>query len=289
MAYRESKTNRADFQSLYTTGHRTSDLYLSYCGIQHCPSDHSYGPTTRDEYLLHFIIGGKGFFQINGVEYSLSQNQVFLIPPHIQTYYYADPSYPYYYAWVGFNGSKVPDYLNHTGLSPEHPVCSLNVPAEDFLVLIQKMLAVKELSLPNELERVGFLYEILSLLIFSNQSTVPGKAPLNYSPETYVEYALQYIEHNYNRITVSDISEYVGINRTYLHSVFKKKLHVSPQEYLISYKLNAAKKLLDETELPISDIAAQAGYNDSLTFSKAFKKCYGCAPREYRKSQHLKG
>lgn len=283
MAEKIIKSDLVDYQCLYVDGHQTTDLYLSYCGIEYCPKDHSYGPLSRNEFLIHFIFDGKGYFQIYDKEYHLSSNQAFLIPPNVPTYYYANSTSPYSYAWVGFDGSKAKDYLSQTDLSLEHPVCDLNIPANNFKILIQEILDAKELTLPNELQRVGLLYEILSHLIDSCQSSIVGKKPLNYSSGTYVEYALQYIEHHYNHICVKDIAEYVGINRSYLHSIFKKKLQMSPQEYLISYRLNIAKKLLEETELSMMDTAVQVGYHDPLTFSKAFKKRYSFPPTEYRK------
>lgn len=282
MTYKKIKSELVDYKCLYTAGHQTTDLYLSYCGIESCPEDHSYGPIARSEYLIHFVIRGRGYFQINNHEYTLAANQAFLIPPNVETYYYTDSNNPYTYVWVGFDGTKVPDYLAQTDLSSEHPVCDLNIPAAEFETLIDSIMQVKELTLPNELKRVGYLYRILSLLIYSSQSSASGKTILNYSPETYVEYALQYIEHHYNKITVNDITEYVGVNRSYLHSIFKKKLNMSPQEYLISYRLNIAKSMLLETNLSITDIALQTGYNDSSSLSKAFKKQYGFPPSSAR-------
>lgn len=284
MSYRELKSELVDYKCLYTAGHQTTDLYLSYCGIESCLENHSYGPAARSEFLIHFIIRGKGYLQIDGKEYALTANQAFLIPPQVQTIYYADAIDPYVYAWVGFDGTKVPDYLTQTDLSTKHPVCDLNVPAVEFVTLIDDILQVKELTLPNELKRVGYLYRILSLLIYSSHTGTPRKTTLNYSSDTYVEYAIQYIEHHYNRITVNDISEYVGINRSYLHSIFKKKLNMCPQEYLISYRLKIVETLLLKTNLSITDIALQTGYNDSSSLSKAFKKQYGCPPSSLRSS-----
>jgi len=284
MSYRELKTELANYKCLYTAGHQTTDLYLSYCGIQSCLETHSYGPASRSEYLIHFITRGRGYLQIDDKEYVLTANQAFLIPPQVQTFYYADAVDPYVYTWVGFNGTKVPDYLAQTDLSPMQPVCDLNVPAAEFQTLIDDILQVKELTLPNELKRVGYLYRILSLLIYSSQSNTPRKTTLNYPSDTYAEYAMQYIKHHYSRITVNDISEYVGINRSYLHSIFKKKLNMSPQEYLISYRLNIVETLLLKTDLSITDIALQTGYNDSSSLSKAFKKQYGYPPSSLRNS-----
>ncbi len=63
---------------------------------------------------------------------------------------------------------------------------------------------------------------------------------------------------------------------------FRKNLNQSPIEYLISYRLNEAKKLLRSSELPITEICYECGFSDSSYFGKAFRKAYGLSPREYR-------
>ena len=57
---------------------------------------------------------------------------------------------------------------------------------------------------------------------------------------------------------------------------------VSPIHYINSLRLNKAKKMLEETNTPISQIMEAIGFYDSAYFSKTFKEYYGCSPKEYR-------
>jgi AraC family transcriptional regulator of arabinose operon len=100
-----------------------------------------------------------------------------------------------------------------------------------------------------------------------------------------VDYALQYIKLHYEHITVQDIADYIGINRSYLTSIFKKQLQVSPKEYLMRFKLNIAAKQLTDTTMSIQEIATGIGYDNPLTFSKIFKQEYGISPRHYREEK----
>lgn len=61
-------------------------MYLSYCGIEECDPGHSYGPISRDEYLLHYVIDGEGIFQSDGKTYHIGKNEAFLIYPSETTY-----------------------------------------------------------------------------------------------------------------------------------------------------------------------------------------------------------
>lgn len=282
MKYDCIKSERAYYRCLDQIGHQTVDLYLCYCGIEYCPPDHFYGPKIRTEYLVHFLFRGRGYFKINGNTYELKAEQAFFVPPGIETCYYADPADPYAYVWVAFDGEKASSYLDQTALSVLHPVCDLRIPASQFRSLAEQIMAAKELKISNDIRRVGYLYHILAKLTASVQSKSSGSIPLNYPAETYAEYAIQYIELNYDHINVSDIVNYVGINRSYLYTIFKRQFNVSPQEYLIRYRMNQSASLLLTTTRTITSIAQSVGYEDALNFSKIFKKHFGTSPKHYR-------
>lgn len=105
--------------------------------------------------------------------------------------------------------------------------------------------------------------------------------------ENYLKKALQYIDMNYaEKMTVDAIARYVGIDRKYLHFIFKKKkLDIGPQQYLITYRMFKACTFLEDKDLSIADIGKIVGYENSLNFfSKMFKKIIGVSPSEYKKN-----
>ncbi len=82
---------------------------------------------------------------------------------------------------------------------------------------------------------------------------------------------------------MTDIANYVCINRSYLYTLFKTHLGVSPQDYLANYRISQATELLTVTDLSIESIALSCGYTDPLIFSKVFKTKKGRTPSRYRK------
>ncbi len=275
--------SRVGFRCLRNIKRQTNDLYLVHCGHQHCTPGYTYNHKTPNENHLHFILSGKGSLTINGTTYALKKDDLFLIPKSVPIDYAADMNDPWEYMWVTFDGEMAIDYLQHAGLSAAHPVAASGIPTASYLPLIRKILDSNELTFTNEIKRVGYLFDIISTLIDAQNEKRNKKNRYDYSSETYVEHALQYIAINYKQeIKVSDIADYVGINRSYLTTIFKKELNVSPQEYLINYRLGKAAKLLETTQLPIKDIALETGYNNPLNFSKMFKNSYGKSPKTYR-------
>jgi AraC family transcriptional regulator, regulatory protein of adaptative response / methylphosphotriester-DNA alkyltransferase methyltransferase len=83
-------------------------------------------------------------------------------------------------------------------------------------------------------------------------------------------------------ITLAVLAKSVGMSKFHLQRLFKRKMGISPVEYLTAKRMsNAAALLLNRTE-PITEIALFAGYKSSSHFSVSFKKYFGCSPTEYR-------
>lgn len=261
--------------------HENTDLGLSHCGMQQCKPGHTYGYTARPEYHLHFILDGKGYFEINGRRHTLTRGQLFVVPPNVSSYVYqADQEKPWYYAWIAFNGTQADRLMAKAGFDETHVIRDANIPPEEFTELIYEMLKASQLTIANELDRAGYLYLIMALLIESNK---PAPANDQHSVDNYIKHALQYIQFNYNRnINVQDIVNYVGINRSYFSYIFSQKMNTSPKEYLQQFRIEKAKTLLLDPSAPIAEIALKVGYKDPFIFSKNFKKTEGISPREYR-------
>lgn len=272
------------FQCLDKIDHQTNDLYLTRCGIQQCTPGYSWGPKMRPQYHMHFILEGKGYLEIEGNSFSLEKDQIFIIPPNTTAHYYADYSEPWSYAFISFSGNKAEQFARQAGFGFGQFTRDCIIPTERYTEIIQGMLQTHQLTITNELKRVSQLFYLFSLLTDSYHSISDSNTDYDYLPETYFEHALQYIQLNYTKnIHIQDIADYIGITRSYLHYLFNKKERVSPQKYLLNYRMRQAMKLLATTDMMIKDVALSVGYEDSLAFSKAFRNYTGSSPSNYRK------
>lgn len=278
----ETYLNFAGFQCLENLNHSTLDMYLTTCGIQNCFSGHCFGPGVRESYILHFVSDGKGIFQCHGKTYELSRGDVFLIKPDTEVFYRADEHNPWSYMWVGFNGIKALSYLEAAGLEGEQVTSKCeNTPL--IFSFIQQMIMYRHLTLANELKREAALLQIFSVLIEEYKDTLPKEERYDYPYQIYVDQAVDYIQHNYkSNIKITELAFYIGIDRSYLTNIFKSVTKLSPQEYLMQYRMEQAKKLLKGSKMKISEVAEEVGYSDQLAFSKMFKKLEKMSPSEYR-------
>ena len=93
------------------------------------------------------------------------------------------------------------------------------------------------------------------------------------------------IEANiFNNFSLEELAALTGLSLSSFKREFEKYYESSPAKYIKKRKLEQAAKLLKGTELRISDIAYDSGFNDLAHFSKSFQKTYGASPSQYRMS-----
>lgn len=258
-----------------------TDLNMYQCGMMDCVSGHFYGPAVRDHFLIHYIIKGKGFFQVGDKTYNLEAGNGFLICPNVVTYYQADLEDPWSYRWVGFQGLKAESYLNKANLTLGNPIFKYTTD-NALLDCFNSMLNANSLIKSNEVRYLSILYLFLSILI-ENSSDGDFTEDINSKRQAYIQKAVEFIEKNFSRkISIKEISKSVNLDRSYFGSIFKEYFNLSPQEFLIHFRLNKACELMTNKSLSIGDISRSVGYDDQFLFSKVFKKVKGLSPQRHR-------
>ena len=222
------------------------DCTLFQYGWEKCDPHHSFGPAARNHYLFHYIISGKGL--LISTDSSKKDTEYHL------------------HAGQGF--------LISPGQTNTYIADSLD-PWE------YEMIYIAGHTTESSFHLIGHLYLALDALIKSSNrrmTAVGGQLK-----DFYAREAVSFVEHNYqNDITVEDIAAFCNLNRSYFGKIFKDVLSVTPQEFLIRFRMAKACEYMETTNLPIGEISARVGYPSQLHFSRAFKKTYGQSPREWR-------
>lgn len=262
--------------------HPSEALYLILCGMEYCAPNKSYGPNRRAGYHLHVILSGEGTLEVSGHQYRLHTGQMFLEKPNELTYYYPNKEKPWTYCWVAFDGTAAAGYMEEAGFTRGVNTRNSYVDTKDFYRLADALLDKPNLQMASCLRRFGLLNEFIALAVESNYRSGEGHKKIGHTAGNYIDHAIDFIERNYSSIKVADISSYIGVNRSYFANLFKQHTGVSPCEYLFHVRLQKSAQLLLNTALPIQDVAEYVGYENPLTFSKAFKKAFGVSPKYYR-------
>lgn len=262
---------------------RQNELNLLFYGKEDCLPGHSWGPGLRDSYLLHYIHSGSGVYSSGEETYRLTAGEGFLIVPGTLVSYKADEDDPWSYSWVGFKGLQAASLLRQASLDAGQPIFRLAQP--DFFETVHDKLS--ERSSGRDVRSQSLLYGLMADLIDSH-SPAPHKAEPSAVKQRYIRQAVEYMETNYSqKISVLAIARFVGLDRTYLSSLFKEKYGVSLQLYLLQFRISRAQELLMRTDLSVSDVSRSVGYTDPFLFSKMFKRVTGVSPRQARTSKQV--
>ncbi|MNI27123.1 HTH-type transcriptional activator RhaR [compost metagenome] len=99
-------------------------------------------------------------------------------------------------------------------------------------------------------------------------------------------YARNYIDENLSqKIRVEALADLVGYSYDRFRHLFKEKYNLSPISYLMSKRLERAKRLLAQTDLSISAVAQECGFFNDAQFCALFKRSNGVTPRKYRERE----
>ena len=251
-----------------------TDIYPIQYGEEQCESNHAFGPCIRKNYLVHYVYEGKGILRTEHGEYPVEKGQMFLIAPGQLTYYQADGKQPWLYRWMEFNGSMVPQILKKSGLSVEIPIFVDDSQGRVGDVLLD---IVETGDMQFEILMHKF-WKFISCMVKYKNNVV--------ATNDYIDKAESFIKINiHKRVTVEDVAGYVGINRSHLSRLFKQYKGVSPQQYIISMKMNSAAHYLKNKKLSVGEVAQSVGYVDSHVFNKTFHKYFNVSPSEWRQKE----
>lgn len=85
-------------------------------------------------------------------------------------------------------------------------------------------------------------------------------------------------------ITIEQLSYEVALSPYYLIRLFRRTYKQTPHQYLIHLRINKAKELLSHTDLSITEICADVGFESLGSFSTLFRRIVGLSPSAYRRS-----
>ncbi|MCH4888605.1 helix-turn-helix domain-containing protein [Acidaminobacter sp. JC074] len=125
-------------------------------------------------------------------------------------------------------------------------------------------------------DRIHEVALLVSEKIKSNEQMKYGKD---------ISKAITYIEDHYKEsLKLSDVAKHIGMNESYLSSLFKQSTGTSFSDYLNHTRIKAAKYMLEHTDKAIYEIAFDVGYSSESYFSRIFKSNEGLSPNTYKKN-----
>ncbi|MBQ9414395.1 MAG: helix-turn-helix transcriptional regulator [Clostridia bacterium] len=241
----------------------------------------------QTSYEISYIVTGKGTFIVDGREYEVSENDVFINVPGQHHAIRADRGTPLRFCYLAFafSGKQAAD--------PElerfyrHFKSMYTVADKDMLAPFSA--AFDELQTKSDfyMAMVGAYVEQIIIGAYRSFSRQSVKQKSASGVETRMGSAaytiMRYIDTHYRDITdIRALARQLGYSYTYLAHVFKEKTDMTIGAYIIRKKMEEAKWLLRTGRMNVSQVAARLNYMSVQSFSNSFKHAVGISPAEYQ-------
>lgn len=135
-------------------------------------------------------------------------------------------------------------------------------------------------------EKVEALLRIMHLISISSEKAYIADQEMDKFETRHSDRlmnVLTFIKRNlHEQISLKQVANIACLTEQSFCRYFKKRVQMSFSQYLLELRMDNARKLLVETDKPISDVAALCGYNSSSHFCKVFRDYTGQSPSQYK-------
>ena len=238
---------------------------------------------TLDEFQLIYVANGQGVFESAAISPTLVEGgTAFLLYPGVWHRFKPSPETGWEEFWVGFRGHYAEYLMRQECFSPQRPLMRIGFRAELLNVFTR---------LTDTLKYEGIAYQqiatcqIIQLLGLVYTSALMGDTSRT-QREQLVHQVRYQIQGNWEKdINFETLAKEKNVSYVWLRKAFKEVMGVAPGQYHLNLKIEKAMQMLRETNLSISEIAYQTGFESLFYFSRIFKKKIHVSPSEFRASK----
>ena len=239
-------------------------------------------PRVCRNYEIELYLSKSGTTFINEVKYDIEQYSLIVCKPG-DVRYSVNP-FKCYYLYISAEDGIIKDILD--SLPPQMQAFNAKILLDRFFSLLKYPAKRNEEQPYAELRIVGHVHEIVFRLA-ENRDFYEKQKFVNVNVSKAITEAKRFIMKNYNRnIQLKDVANHVFLSPNYFHKLFTQVTGITPHQYIINQKINAAKKMLLESDATITDIIINCGFSSQSYFNAIFKREVKITPNDYRKSMN---
>lgn len=249
---------------------------ISMMGETFCDDKFDVVRTRSELMALEFIADGKGTLEIDGKCVYPQKNDIFFLRKGSAHHYYSSRENPWHKYWIIFEGpfaemlvhNYMPDGAFH------FPNCSISENINNALNAYEAYLKHHRnyARLCDEIS-----VELLNIAVYLKHRGERANESLAELIRQKLDF---YVEQEFSLDKICDELKY---SKNHIIQVFEGEYGITPYQYYITQKCDAAKIYLQNTTLPVGEIAQRLSYCDQRYFSACFKSIVGMSPTQYRK------
>ena len=192
-------------------------------------------------------------------------------------------SVPYFHSLFAHEGNS---FFNFESIKGGRPIIEEKVTSASLKIVLHQIVAKKLHGALQNIYMKGKIYELLSLYFNISEESESDHCPFMANEETVAQIKKAkdiIIENMAHPPSLEALSKEVGLNIKKLKMGFKEFYGTPVFTFLLNYKLDHSKKLLEEKKLNVAEVATQIGYSNSSHFIAAFKKRFDITPKQFTK------
>lgn len=238
-------------------------------------------PRICKNYEIEVYLSKSGTTFINDKKYDIEQYSIITCKPGDERY--SVNPFKCYYLYLSAEDGKIKEILD--SLPPQMQAFGAKEFLDRFFSLL-KYPANKTDNPYAELRILSHVNEIIFRLAencdyYEKQKFVGGNV------SKAITEAKRFISNNYNRnIQLKDVANHVFLSPNYFHKLFTQVTGITPHQFIINKKINAAKKMLLESDATITEIVINCGFSSQSYFNAIFKREVKITPNDYRRSMN---
>ncbi len=238
-----------------------------------------------NEYQINYITGGEGIIETTDGNFQIKTGSIIFLRPSMWHRYKPNEKTGWNENYIGFNGSYAQHLFHQYFFPDEMPVVHIGYDEKIIEAFLQSIDYVKN-------EKPGYHQMCSGLVIYILGRILSIRKNLDFPNkklENTIQKACIVIRSNLsNNLYFEQIAGDLNIGYSLFRKEFKKYMGMSPAQYHMYLRIQQAKYLLSNSELPIKDISIELGFCSLYHFSKIFKEKTGETPGNYKKIIHQK-
>lgn len=229
--------------------------------------------------LFKYTLAGEGAFRVGQTTHRLGPGRGFLCrvsDPRTAYYYPPDATEPWEFLYLTFLGPAA-DRLVEDLLRRHGPIYELLTDSEPLRLLWGYRTHDGETLSVSPARSAKITLDLLATLLESKESAVTD------APEHLAEKARQIVrEHLDQPFDATQLARRLNVSREHLSRVFHARTGQTPYQYILAEKIRQACRRLKDTDLPVADVAAAVGFENPVSFSRAFRRVMQITPKRFR-------
>lgn len=223
--------------------------------------------------VMEYVNGGEGYVIINDKKIKVKEGDFIYLRSGEQHNYYADKKNPYTKTWMNFNSSIIDALAEKIGVLETTVIRCTDVGAY-FEALIETAS-----SGATSLSRVNVIFQLVVSILLRAGDELNMES--SYSLADKIKELLDCSV--YSSKNINEISDELKFSRQHVSKHFSDKFGISPLKYLSDKKIDAAKRALKYTDVPVKKICAMLGFSSQQYFALVFRRKTGLKPMQYRR------